>query len=76
MSKCLRCGRCCYYLGFPCTHLHYLKDKTFCDVYDERKGLRFTTDGIPFICGDRVNSDSDYVGCPYNTKKPIYFKFK
>ena len=76
MDKCLRCGKCCYFLGYPCTHLCFHNGKTFCDIYDERKGLRISTNDDVFMCGDRINSDRDYSGCPYNTKKPMSFKFK
>ncbi len=51
-ALCKRCGACCGVLeGDPCVYLKKEADgKYFCDVYDNRFGLRKTVKGEPVLC--------------------------
>ncbi len=51
-ALCKRCGACCGAReGDPCEHLSQdNEDRYFCDVYDERFGLRKTVSGEPILC--------------------------
>jgi len=75
--KCLRCGRCCYYLDedmyYPCKFLIKLGKKYFCRVYNNRLGRvnAVHKDGTKTVCMMREDSPYDFVGCPYNTGKQI-----
>lgn len=72
---CKRCGQCCYYgqkLDKKCPNL-YLKDGlTWCKIYDHRLGTIVGKEhNICWFCGLRKDTANDFVGCPYNTDKPI-----
>lgn len=51
-NLCSRCGNCCGAAeGDPCQHLIKADDgKYFCDIYDERFGLRASKSGREFMC--------------------------
>lgn len=51
-ALCRRCGACCGVRdGDPCEHLKKdHKGLYFCDIYDERFGLRKTVSGEPVLC--------------------------
>jgi uncharacterized cysteine cluster protein YcgN (CxxCxxCC family) len=73
-NLCLRCGACCGALDDPCIHLKKNKnDKSYCDIYPERFGIRKTIGGEIFKCVPikqllRLHWKNDYL-CPY---KKIY----
>lgn len=48
---CLRCGACCGAYDDPCKYLKKDKDgKYFCQIYENRFGLRETISGEKFWC--------------------------
>jgi len=51
-ALCKRCGSCCGVLeGDLCEHLQKTPDKGyFCDIYENRFGLRKTVKGEPVLC--------------------------
>ena len=51
-ALCKRCGACCGILeGDPCEHLKKGQDsRYFCDIYENRFGLRNTVKGEPVLC--------------------------
>jgi hypothetical protein len=72
-DKCLKCGKCCYYLYkcqlVPCKFLN--KDNT-CTIYDDRIGIIIDIDrenGIMYRCMKRNKYKPYIVGCGYNGKK-------
>lgn len=71
MSKCERCGRCCYYfdgLWKPCRYLmRFETGFTFCRIYPNRLGTEIDQ---CFKCVEE--SPWNIAGCPYNSpeKKP------
>jgi len=65
---CRSCQRCCWIrssLGFGLCK--YIKDGK-CSIYETRIGTEIETGQY---CGYRKDSKYDYLGCPYNTDKPI-----
>ncbi|MBU4311318.1 MAG: hypothetical protein KJ706_01205 [Candidatus Omnitrophica bacterium] len=51
-ALCKRCGACCGAMEeYPCEHLKKGEDsRYFCDIYEERFGLRKTLSGEPILC--------------------------
>jgi uncharacterized cysteine cluster protein YcgN (CxxCxxCC family) len=51
-ALCRRCGSCCGIKdGDPCEHLRLTAEgKSFCDIYENRFGLRRTRSGREFYC--------------------------
>lgn len=50
-SLCIRCGGCCGAFDDPCRHLKKTKsNKTYCEIYENRFGLRKTVSGEEFRC--------------------------
>ncbi len=48
---CIRCGGCCGAFDDPCLHLKKDKNnKTYCEIYENRFGLRKTVKGEEFRC--------------------------
>lgn len=77
--KCLRCGKCCHHIDNgqikKCKFLIKLPNgKTLCRVYSTRLGriLGKTSEGKYVKCGERSCAAHDFVGCPYNTNKPLF----
>jgi hypothetical protein len=72
--KCKNCGQCCYLGGvIPCRYLRHNKDgTTFCSIYKNRLGkLTGYWKHQPQYCRLRKEVNVDFVGCPYNSGKPI-----
>ena len=76
-DKCLRCGQCCYREIYgevkPCI---YMQDDKLCRIYATRLGTLTDTEFyygyiVEHHCVSRVDCSLDFVGCPYNTDKPI-----
>lgn len=79
MMKCLRCGKCCYYLPYigiaynpetpktpkKCKYLQVQGDKTFCRIYKNRLGVEIDK-GV--FCVLRTSSMRKFEGCSYNHK--------
>lgn len=67
---CIRCGGCCGAFDDPCLHLKRDdKGLTFCEIYDNRFGLRKTKNGEVFNCVHireilHTRWKKDYL-CPY-----------
>jgi len=76
-KKCRRCSKCCQYIKngrtLDCPYL--FRDISLgnsCEVYDDRLGKFIDrVDGNPIVCVSRDKTSHDYIGCPYNTNKPI-----
>jgi|TARA_B100000315_G_C14480733_1_gene542775 hypothetical protein len=48
---CIRCGGCCGSFDDPCLHLRKDRDnRTYCEIYANRLGLRKTVKGEEFKC--------------------------
>jgi hypothetical protein len=68
--KCLRCGKCCYYMmnGIKkkCKYLIQItENKATCRIYKSNTRLnRYIDTGIR--CTFRIQSPDSFVGCPYN----------
>jgi len=73
MPKCLKCGKCCYWMdNGVLKRCPFLKKDNSCPRYYHRHGLIIgTQDGKPVYCNYRKEVPYDYNGCPYNTGKPI-----
>ena len=73
IDKCLKCGKCCHAThGNITKRCKYLSIDNKCLIYSHRLGATMATiHNKNFYCVMRVNSDNDYIGCPYNTNKPI-----
>lgn len=72
-DKCLRCGRCCYYLkNKKLTRCRFLvklpSGRTLCRNYKKRVGtiLGINDDGNQVICVPREFWPENYPNCPYN----------
>ena len=73
MTKCKRCGKCCYIqnphtgMWIPCKYLRGfprgMKYKTYCKVYEYRLGKR-----INFNWACKLNSPWNIEGCPFNNE--------
>ena len=76
MTICKRCGKCCG----PCPNLIRFKNLTSCRIYNSKKrvGTFIYKDklGIKHYCINRLNSKWDYIGCPYNTNKPLFVELQ
>jgi len=81
MIKCLRCSKCCHYLYegkvVPCKFLVKIGKKYMCRIYNNRLGQvnAVHKNGTKTVCMMRDQDVNDYVGCPYNTDKPIFDVF-
>jgi len=83
--KCNRCGKCCHFLSDDgviraCIHLVKSLDKAgkaryFCSIYSKRLGAKcgIKYNGKDVLCGKRMQSHFDFVGCPYNTNKSLFW---
>jgi len=77
--NCTRCGKCCYlYIEgkkIKCRHLIKLPfNKTLCRIFNSKKRIGSITHEYGrsvFRCDTRENSEVDFIGCPYNTDKPL-----
>lgn len=79
---CNRCGTCCKLIikkdgkeiqsKKDCNFLIRLKSgRTLCRIYRNRLGKSIGTKEFPNHCVLRENSAYDFIGCPYNTNKPV-----
>jgi len=74
---CKNCGKCCFVIENnklkKCAMLKILKDgKTICRRYHGRLGFRISKN---YKCGLRIDSQCNYLGCPYNcmnSSKPMF----
>ena len=71
---CNRCGRCCYYekdgVWRKCRYLVHIGKLSSCRIWNDpdRIGREIDT-GV--FCGLVSDLPHGFVGCPYNTEKPM-----
>ena len=74
---CKRCGQCCWVYEDgqfkDCKHLERNGHISTCKIYGKHIGVKIAEDQT---CDLREKTKFDYLGCPYNTSKPIMIVFK
>ena len=74
MPKCQYSGQCCTYekngKRIKCKFLIKTTTRYLCRIYKTRLNTIIDKD-LKIRCGQRNNTTNDFIGCEYNTNKPV-----